>query len=70
MSTTTLSTELHAAYKWTEAAGELDELASLKGDVLVAYAAQSEVNAIENDVTDVHASDLVELAAWLRARAV
>lgn len=68
MITTNLPADLHAAYEWTDAAGELDQLASLDGDALAEYATASEANARANDVRDVSASDLADLAIWLRSR--
>jgi len=63
-----LPLNLAAAFAWTQAAGELDVLATLAGDELDAHAADSAANALEHDCDDVFASDLVELANWLRAR--
>jgi hypothetical protein len=57
---------LHAAYDWTHAAGELAELAQLRGRKLATYARESAANARDHDMTDVHASDIKDLAAWLR----
>lgn len=65
MATDKLPQNLHAAYDRTASAGELNELASLRGDALEAYAAESEENALANDVRDVTASDIVELSEWL-----
>ena len=65
-STKPLPKHLHAVYDWTAAAGELEELAGLHDRRLASYARESEANARQNDVTDVHASDIKELAAWLQ----
>jgi hypothetical protein len=48
-----LPSRLHAAYEWTEAAGELSELRGLTGDALREYATESAGNAGECDVHDV-----------------
>ena len=40
-----LPTHLFAAYDWTDSAGELAELGSLRGDSLAAYARAAEANA-------------------------
>lgn len=63
MSKPKLPESLHAAHDWASAAGELEELASLQGDALRAYAEQSEANARDQGVT---ALDIVELAEWLQ----
>jgi len=60
-----LPTHLFAAYDWTDSAGELAELGSLRGDSLAAYARAAEANARAHHYADVFAADLVELAAWL-----
>lgn len=72
MSRANLPQALHAAYNWTEAAGELDELRSLAEwpGALAMYAAASQDNAAEADQDlgtepDVFAADIIELAAWL-----
>ena len=63
---------LHAAYNWTEAAGELDELRLLADwpAALASYATASADNAAEADLDlgtepDVFAADIVTLAEWL-----
>ena len=63
---------LHAAYNWTEAAGELDELRLLADwpAALASYAAASQDNAAEADLDlgtepDVFAADIVALSEWL-----
>ena len=65
-STEPLPKHLHAAYDWTAAAGELEKLSGLHDRRLASYARESEANARQNDVTDVHASDIKELATWLQ----
>lgn len=57
---------LFAAYNWTEAAGELDELRALCGKALETYIRESAANARENDMPDIDAGDLYELHLWLR----
>jgi len=61
-----LPNDLYAAYEWTRAAGELDQLKRLTGKTLDKYAREAVANAREHDVTDVSAADLKELAVWLR----
>ena len=63
---------LHAAYEWTEAAGELDELRLLADwpGALASYATASAENAAEADSDlgtepDVFVADIVALAEWL-----
>ena len=63
---------LHAAYEWTEAAGELDELRLLADwpGALASYATASAENAAEADLDlgtepDVFVADIVALAEWL-----
>ena len=60
-----LSAELHAAYDWTDAAGEIGELTQLTGPALARYCRESEENCQEHG-GDVTAADLDSLAAWLR----
>ena len=62
-----IPTRLHAAYDWTAAAGELEELAALTGKALKAYCRESAANNAENGTGDVTSSDLADLAEWLRA---
>lgn len=62
-----LPEHLHAAYDWTNAAGELEELALLSGDALDAYVRESVANwrdGATND-GDVTESALRELRDWL-----
>ena len=63
---------LHAAYNWTEAAGELDELRLLADwpGALASYATASAENAAEADLDlgtepDVFVADIVALSEWL-----
>ena len=63
---------LHAAYEWTEAAGELDELRLLADwpGALASYATASAENAAEADLDlgtepDVFAANIVALSEWL-----
>ena len=72
MSRAALPLHLHAAYDWTNAAGEIAELRSLAEwpAALVEYAAANENNAAEADQDlgtepDVFAVDIVALAEWL-----
>ena len=67
MSRVKLPEELHDAYEWTRAAGELDELRDLSGEALDAYCKESEENCRENGDGSVTASDLDSLHAWLIA---
>lgn len=60
---------LAPAYRWTDAAGELAELARLRDGPLATYASDSASNAREHGVHDVSESDLLDLAEWLRGRA-
>jgi hypothetical protein len=69
-----LPLHLYAAYNWTEAAGELDELADIVSDPvwLASYARASAECAAEADLDlgtkpDVFACDIVALAEWLAA---
>ena len=62
-----LPEHLVPAHKWTEAAGELEELAQLHGEALARYARESADNARQNDVHDVSEGDLRDLAAWLQS---
>ena len=59
---------LHAAYDWTDAAGEIETLASLRGKALAKYVRDSAENCASEGDGDVTASDLRELAEWLAAR--
>ncbi len=61
--TNPLPEHLYAAFAWTEAAGELEELASLSGEALDTYCRESVANCEDGDVTE---SDLRELAEGLR----
>ncbi len=61
--TTKLPERLYAAFAWTEAAGELKELASLDPPELDTYCRESVANCEDGDVTEF---DLHELAEWLR----
>jgi hypothetical protein len=61
-----LPESLHEAYGWTEAAGELEQLAALTGDALAAYAAESAANNASNGDSTVTADDIEALAEWLR----
>jgi hypothetical protein len=71
-----LPKNLHTAYAWTDAAGEISELATLSGEALRAYIAASVANfaseAIKSEWPDgLTESDLDALAEWLRvARAM
>lgn len=60
-----LPSDLHAAYDWTAAAGELDELRSLSGEALERYCAESADNAAWHGNKDVTALDLQRLHEWL-----
>lgn len=69
MSTTkALPADLHDSYAWTEAAGELELLASLTDDALHAYAYESVQNAGEHGVRGIYMGDLHDLSAWLKQR--
>lgn len=59
---------LRAAYAWTEAAGELELLASLAGVELFDYSNQSSDNAREHGEHDVYALDVRDLCDWLNDR--
>ena len=61
--------DLHDAYEWTDAAGELDELRGLSGDELDRYCAESAENSAADGDGSVTASALRELAAWLKMEA-
>lgn len=61
----TLPVDLHDAYAWTEAAGELETLASLTGEELVEYAIESAHNAWDHGEHDVFPLHLRDLATWL-----
>lgn len=60
---------LHAAYEWTAAAGELDELRDATGDALEAYCRESAANSREH-ATHPHDAvtedDLMALHDWLK----
>lgn len=62
----TLPNDLDAAYEWTRAAGELDELKALaaRPRKLAAYCRDSAANAAEHG-EDISAEDISALAAWL-----
>ena len=62
-----LPKELRAAFAWTDAAGELDLLASLTGEELAEYALASTRNAWAHGEHDVFPLYLRDLAEWLRA---
>lgn len=57
--------DLRAAYAWTQAAGELDDLRDLDDEDARAYASESAANAIDSDEGDVTACDLLDLRDWL-----
>ena len=59
--------DLRAAYAWTQAAGELDDLRDLDDEDARVYASESAANAVDNDEPDVAACDLLDLRDWLRA---
>lgn len=65
---TPLPAHLHAAYDWTAAAGELDELRRLTGDELLTYCRESAENS-EEHVPDpsgaITAYELEQLHDWL-----
>lgn len=64
-----LPKHLHAAYDWTDAAGELDELRDLTGGALLAYCLQSADNSAEHaahPLDAVTAGELEELHDWLQ----
>ena len=59
---------LHAAYEWTEAAGELLELRDATGDALLAYCRESADNSREHALHPhdvVTADELEALHDWL-----
>lgn len=56
---------LQAAYAWTEAAGELELLASLSMREMYDYANASADNAREHGECDVYAHNLRDLWDWL-----
>ncbi len=68
MSTTNLPEELHSAYEWTAAAGELDILRDLSDRAAVRYCNESAANCCSNGDGSVSASDLRALRDWLRAQ--
>lgn len=57
--------ELRAAYDWTEAGGELQELQELTGEALAEYCKDSEENALDHFDSTVSAYDLQRLHDWL-----
>ena len=61
-----LPTALFAAWNWTHAAGEIPTLKGLTGKELETYATEAAANASDHGCRDVSASDLRDLAAWLR----
>ena len=63
-----LPTHLHAAYAWTAAAGELNELRDLRGDALTVYCSESAENCYDLHSGDVTADDLLLLHDWLVRR--
>lgn len=66
---THLPAHLHAAYNWTDAAGELEELRDLTGDALLEYCRQSAANSEAHEPHPhdvVTAGELEELHDWLR----
>lgn len=65
--TKTLPVALHDSYAWTEAAGELELLASLTGNALHAYAYESVQNAGERNAHGIYMGDIHDLATWLRS---
>ena len=56
---------LHPAYDWTAAAGEIEELTSLRGAKLKDYARRSAANCVQNGEADVTVSDIIDLSEWL-----
>lgn len=67
MARRTLPVRLHAAYRWTDAASELDELACLEGAALIEYCQQSAANAAEHNESDeITEASLLGLASWLQ----
>lgn len=65
-----LPTKLFAAYEWTDAGGELEELRVLTGEALETYCRESAANwrqhALDTGDTDpVTESDLLTLHHWL-----
>lgn len=61
-----LPERLHAAYDWTQAAGELDDLRRKAGNGLAAYCRASAANARDCGDMSVRAEDLDELSGWLK----
>lgn len=59
--------DLRAAWQWTSDAAELDELCGMSERDADVYASESEANAIEHEVYDVTAGDVLALRAWLRS---
>ena len=57
--------DLRAAYAWTQAAGELDDLRDLDDEDARVYAEESAANAAEHAEPDVTACDLLDLRDWL-----
>ena len=71
--TTILPLDLHTAYAWTDAAGELEELRDLCGDDLDEYLFASALNYAEAQLDDprqwpddMGQDDLLRLRAWLQ----
>lgn len=70
MSRPHLPERLHAAYNWTDAAGELDTLKRLRGCALAAYCIDSAANSTENGDGDVTEGDLELLHHWLNGERI
>lgn len=69
MSKPRLPAHLHAAYNWTDAAGEIALLAGLSEHDAIAYCRESAANSREhaNEAGDVVTeSELSQLHSWLR----
>jgi hypothetical protein len=60
-----LPERLRAAYDWTSAAGELEELRAMHPEDLDGYAHESAANARTHGVSDVSVCDVIELSLWL-----
>ncbi len=66
-----LPRHLHAAYNWTTAAGELEQLRDLIGTELLAYCAESADNSLAHAADPLDAVtkyELEELHDWLNNR--
>lgn len=63
-----LPDHLKAAYDWTAAAGQIEELRKMGADEAATYCRESAENSVENGDGDVSESDLTELHAWLQAK--